>query len=158
MDQRALRDRLSFVGKGGKSKGKGYTSKGLDSPKGGWDNSKGSKGKGKWGKEPKGDGNGSPGKGRKGFNGNCHNCGVRGHRAYDCPEPKKQQHGVRYVYDQYQSSYQNAQQVAFIVTDLEGAQVDYRQQWSKVGKSDFKPPKAIELTEKDNIMHNKFEV
>ena len=65
VDQGALRDILSLVGKGGKSKGKGYKGKGWDNSKGGWDNSKGSKGKSKGGKDSKGGGKGPPGKGGK---------------------------------------------------------------------------------------------
>ena len=168
VDQIALRDILSLVGNNNKGKGKGYKGKGWDNPKGGWNSSKGGgwnsssssnggKGKGDWGKDSKGKGKGPSGKGSggKGFNGNCHNCGVWGHRAYDCTEPKKQQQGVGYV-DQYQNSYQNTQQMAFMVTDMEGAQVDYRQPWSRVGKSNFSPQLAHKPTVTDSIIHNKF--
>ena len=45
-----------------------------------------------------------------------------------------------------------------MVTDLEGTHVDYRQPWSKVGKSDFRSQEALKPTVTDSITHNKFEV
>ena len=45
-----------------------------------------------------------------------------GHRAVECPELRQQQ-GVRYVSDYDQGA--PTTQVAFMVTDFEGTQVDY---------------------------------
>ena len=124
MDPGALREVLSLVGKGGKAKGIGYKGKG-------WDSQKGAKGKVKAGKDTKGDGKEPAGKGTRTFNGNCHTCGVWGHRAFDCPEPRQQQ-GVGYVSDYYQGA--PSTQVAFMVTDFEVTQVDSRHPWCTVGK------------------------
>ena len=94
------------------------------------------------------------GKGKGQFNGNCHICGLWGHRIADCPEPR-QQHGVRYVSDYYQNA--TSSQVAFMLTNAEDTQVDYRNQWTKVGVS--KPmaetPKATIQTDHEDF--NRFD-
>ena len=131
-------------GKGGKAKGKGYKGKGWDSQKGQ------SKGKGKAGKGSKGD---NKGKGKGAFNGNCHNCGVWGHRIADCPEPRQQQ-GVRYVSEYYQPS---TSQLTFMVTDHAATQVDYRRPWNSVGKSGVRVKPVQMPSQTDDTTSNMFE-
>ena len=151
VDQTALREVLSLVG-GGKSKGKGAGWHDKGKGKGTWQNTKGGgwydnggKGKGKFGKNPKGGSKGAEkgkGKGKGAFNGNCHNCGTWGHRAADCLEPKQQQN-VRYVSEYYQQP----NPLVFMVTTLQDSQVDYRNPWNVVGKSNIQASsRQIQIT------------
>ena len=147
----ALREILTLVPE--KGKGKNAGSKGGN--KGG--KNFGSKGnsKGKGGKAGKGFGKQSHGKGTGTFPGNCNNCGAYGHKAMDCPQPRKG--GGFYMVDQYHNDHHgNPNCCAFMITTAEDVVVDYRSQWQSVGKGEFKPASNLQVTASKTSNPNRF--
>ena len=113
--EEALKATLCTLVKGGqKGQGKGwFKNAGGKSPKG--------KGKGK---------DGGKGKG-KAFTGNCFNCDETGHRAADCPKPKRERSGKGVRSVEQSPNYSPATGKAnFMIMSYEDAIVDYRNPWS----------------------------
>ena len=136
-------------GKQGKSYGKGSYAKG------GFGKDKGAgKGKGGFG----GKGGKSYGKGKGDmypFQGNCHNCDEWGHRAAQCPKPKKER-GYRSVSENPGYQGQGNAYCAFMITSPQDTNVDYQNEWTHVGKGMVKPSDMNHTQSITFLSNNKF--